>query len=260
MWRAQSGGLAVTRTSTRPHAGQDYRTTYTDLLHALNQPDCPVCRLVNQAVRQHVDVFLYEQLLVVERRDEIRAARGFCSIHGAMLVGGHGRMLGAATLHQDILNDVVRQIDRAMRPPMSALKRAFALGLRAMLHNVMRAVRPRRMCPLCEYERRQEGIVLRALVNDINDPALRSAFERSAGLCLPHLQMAVVLPDVPPGNQARLVELERAILAGLKAELDEYLSARNASYEGGAMGAEADAPLRAVRLVSGRVVHSDGRT
>jgi hypothetical protein len=115
------------------------------------------------------------------------------------------------------------------------------------------------MCPLCEYERRQEGVVLRALVSDINDPALRSAFERSAGLCLPHFQMAVALQDAPAGNQARLVEMERAILAGLKAELDEYLSKRNASYEAEPMGEEADAPLRAVRLVSGRVVHSDGR-
>jgi hypothetical protein len=249
----------MTRASTRRHAGQDYRTTYTDLLEALRQPDCAVCRLVNQAVRQHVDVFLYEQLLVVARRDEIRAARGFCSIHGAMLVGGHGRMLGAATLHQDIINDVARQIDRAMNAPLSALKRAFPIGLRAVLRNVMRAVRPRRMCPLCEYERRQEGVVLRALVNDINDPALRGAFERSAGLCLPHFQMALDLQDAPAGNQARLVELERAILASLKAELDEYLTKRNASYETERMGEEADAPLRAVRLVSGRVVHSDGR-
>ncbi len=249
----------MTRASTRPRAGQDYRTTYTDLLEALSQPDCAVCRLVNQAVRQHVDVFLYEQLLVIERRDEIRAARGFCSIHGAMLVGGHGRMLGAATLHQDIINDALRQIDRAMNAPTVRLKRIFPPALRAMLRNVARAVRPRRMCPLCEYERRQEGVILRALVNDINDPALRGAFERSAGLCLPHFQMAVNLPDAPAGNQARLVELERAILAGLKAELDEYLSRRNASYESEPMGAEADAPLRAVRLVSGRVVHSDGR-
>lgn len=249
----------MTRASARRQAGGDYRTTLTDLIEALGQPDCAVCRLVNQAVRQHVDVFLYEQMLVIERRDEIRAARGFCSIHAAMLVGGHGRMLGAATLHQDILNDVVRQIDRAMNAPASALKRAFPIGLRAMLRGVMQAVRPRRMCPLCEYERRQEGVTLRALINDINDPALREAFERSSGLCLPHFQMAVSLPDAPAGNQARLVELERAILAGLKAELDEYLSRRNASRSGEPMGAEADAPLRAARLVSGRVVHSDGR-
>ncbi|MGQ9903099.1 MAG: DUF6062 family protein [Anaerolineae bacterium] len=245
--------------ATRQRAGQDYRTTYTDLLQALGQPGCPVCHLVDEAVRQHIDVFLYEQLLVVERRDEIRAARGFCSIHGAMLVGGHGRMLGAAMLHQDIINDVVRQIDRAVAAPMSALKRVFPPGLRAVLRSVARAVRPRQTCPLCEYERRQEEIILRALVNDINNPAMRGAFERSNGLCLPHFYMALNLRDAPAANQAQLVELERAILASLKVELDEYLTKRNASYETEPMGKEADAPVRAVRLVSGRVAHSDGR-
>ncbi len=241
------------------HKTGRYRTTTTDLIEAFGQPDCAVCRLVNQAVRQYVDVFLYEQITVVERRAEIRAARGFCSIHGSMLVSGHGRLLGAATLQQDILNDVLREIDKAMTTPAASLRRALPMGLNAVLKAVYRAIRPRRMCPLCEYERRQEGVVLRVLVNDVNDPALRAAFERSAGLCLPHFQMALDLNDLSPAYRARLVELEQAILRQLKAELDEYLHKRNASYESQAMGDEADAPLRATRLVSGRVVHSDGR-
>ncbi|MCS7060112.1 MAG: DUF6062 family protein [Anaerolineae bacterium] len=244
--------------------GRDYRTTYTDLLQALTQPDCAVCRLVNQAVRQHVDVFLYEQLLVLERRAEIRAARGFCSIHSAMLIAGHGRMLGAATLYQDVLNDVMRQLEGAVRTVSpgaapSRLQRMFSIGWRGILRKVARIVRPQRACPLCEYERRQETVVLRALLNDIYDPILGAAFERSAGLCLPHFQMALLLPDVATDHQLRLVELERGILSTLKAELEAYIAKRNAGREAEPMGAEATAPARAGRLLAGRIVHSDGR-
>ncbi len=238
---------------------RDKSRTYFDLVESLGQPDCAVCRIVNQAVRQHVDIFLYEQITIVERRAEIRAARGFCSIHGAMLISGHGRVLGAATLQHDILNDVLRQMDRALATPAALVRRSLPFGLRGMLKAVAHAVRPRRICPLCEYERRQEGLVLRALVNEINDPAVRAAFERSAGLCLPHFQMAVGMHDLPAGLRLRLTELEQPILAKLKAELAEYMHKRNASYETAPMGEEADAPLRATRLVSGRVVHSDGR-
>jgi hypothetical protein len=150
-------------------------------------------------------------------------------------------------------------MDRALATPAALVRRSLPFGLRGMLKAVVQAVRPRRICSLCEYERRQEGLVLRALVNEINDPAVRAAFERSAGLCLPHFQMAVSMHDLPAGLRLRLTELEQPILAKLKTELAEYMHKRNASYETAPMGAEADAPLRATRLVSGRVVHSDGR-
>ena len=58
-----------------------------------------------------------------------------------------------------------------------------------------------------------------------------------------------------------LIEIETAILSKLKAEVDEFLHKSNASFgfTQADMGDEADAPLRALRIVSGRVIHTDGR-
>src|SRR5512133_870284 len=91
-----------------------YSRTYYDLLEALPQPDCVVCRMVDAAVRQYIDMFIYENITNLARREEIRLARGFCSAHTTMFMAGYGRLFSMATLEQDVLNDVLRQIDRAL--------------------------------------------------------------------------------------------------------------------------------------------------
>ena len=48
-------------------------------------------------------------------------------------------------------------------------------------------------------------------------------------------------------------------MAKLRDELHEYIARSNGSYGCEGMGDEADSPLRAVRMVSGRIVRHDGR-
>src|SRR5205085_4413350 len=97
---------------------------------------------------QRIDAFLYEQILVLERRAEIRAARGFCSVHGTMLTGV-GYMQGNAILQHDVLNDVLREISKVV-PDVAhpdANKRNFkqmAQGLFNRAGAVVNAIKPRR--------------------------------------------------------------------------------------------------------------------
>jgi hypothetical protein len=220
---------------------------YLDVLEALRQPDCPVCRLVDRDVRQYIDSFFYESITVVERRAEIRDARGFCSVHGSILAG-HSRVLGTAIIHQDVINDVLRGFP-AQNAQRSLIKTALSSGRDA----VARAIRPRRECVLCAHERHQERIVLEALISGMSDDALRAAFEASDGVCLPHLQSAMALRSPREDDLRRFVELERAALERLKGQLELFIHKRNASYEHQAMGEEASAPARATKIVSGRV-------
>lgn len=232
-------------------------SVYHELIAAMAHPGCPVCQMVDRAVRQYVDMFFYENITNVERRAEIRAARGYCSVHGALLAG-RSHMLGTAIIQHDVINDVLRELDRALPPtapdaPARAsqpLKALAAMPLRSALHS---AVKPKRMCPLCKYERDQEAMLLRLLINEIHDPAMHGAFERSSGLCLPHVQAMLQLRDVKRSEVRRVMQIERDILHRLKAELEQFLEKSNGSYAYEAMGAEADAPLRAVKIVSGRV-------
>ena len=115
------------------------------------------------------------------------------------------------------------------------------------------AIKPKRDCPLCGYERDRERNLLRALINEIHTPEMRAAFEHSSGLCLPHANAALQLRGVSADGLRLMMQIERDILQRLKAELDEYLVKSNGSYDYEGMGTEADAPARAVKLVSGRV-------
>jgi hypothetical protein len=226
--------------------------TYFDLLDALRQPDCAVCRLVGDAILHYIDIFIYENINNLARREEIRAAHAFCSIHTSMFMSGYGRLLSLATLQQDVLNNVLRQMDSVIASKPGMLKTLFQSAGRA-LHE---ALQPRRDCPLCDYERSQEKVMLGTLIQFIDDPALREAHEASVGLCLPHFYMALDMP----GPLEHIIRVEHAALQRLKQDVDAYVHKRNPAYEGEHMDAgEADAPSRAARILAGRIVHRDSR-
>jgi Family of unknown function (DUF6062) len=227
-------------------------TQYFDLRDALTQPSCPICRLVDSGVRQFVDGLFYESLTVVERRAEIREARGFCSAHSSV-ISGTTRVLGSAIIHRDVINDVLRGIPEANAP-----KGLFRQGVAAVTDAVVKAIKPRRECPLCEFERRQEKILLETLLRNLHEPELREAFERSAGLCLPHLQTVCGMRGIQDDNLRWLIETQRSILLNLRDQLDLFVHRYNGSYDFAQMGSEAEAPQRAVRTVSGRIVARRG--
>ncbi len=228
-------------------------SAYHELIEAMSQPGCPICRLVDRAVRQYVDVFFYENVTNVERRAEIREARGYCSVHGALLAG-HARMLSVAIIQHDVINDVLREVDRVLPQTHTHCRPLDHLIGMSMRRTVLDAVKPKRVCPLCEYERDQEGMLLHALANEIHDEVMHQAFARSSGLCLPHLEALLQLRDVDPHHLRLLLHIERDILKALKTDLEEYLAKSNGSYDYAGMGKEADSPLRAIKLVSGRVL------
>ncbi len=219
----------------------------SDLIETMATPGCAVCRLVDRDVRQYIDSFFYESITVVERRTEIRAARGFCSVHGSILAG-HSRTLGTAIIHHDVINDILRGF-----PPGTKRGGALRIALSNAREAAARALKPRRECVLCEHERHQERILLEALVNGLPDEKIRSAFERSGGLCIPHLQAALQLRHIRADNLRLLIDMERRMLGTLRDELDTFIHKSNGSYEFVAMGAESDSPARATKLVSGRV-------
>ena len=233
-----------------------YSRTYFDLLEALRQPDCAICRLVGDALTQYIDMFIYENINNIARREEIRAGRGFCSVHTTAFMSGYGRLLSLATLEQDVLNDVLRQIDQALGAP-NALGKSGLLGslFQPAAKPIRAAIQPRGNCPLCDYERSQEIVMLGTLIQFIDDAEMQAAFERSAGLCLPHYYVALGLP----GKLDRIVAVEQAMLKQLKHDVDEYVHKRNPMYADEQMGEESDAPSRAAKVISGRIVHTDGR-
>jgi hypothetical protein len=240
--------------------GTDYSRTYYEMLEALPQPDCVVCRLVDEALQQHIDMFVYENITNLARREEIRLAHGYCSVHTTVFMNGYGRLLSLATIEQDILANVLRRINHATSNPA---KGGSLLG--ELLHTMSNAIRgallPSRPCPLCEYERSQEKVILGTLVQYIDDPAMAAAFDKASLLCLPHYYVALGLRGIPglAGKLDKIITRQQQGLLQLKADVDEYVRKRNTLHQDEEMTRELDAPTRAARIIGGRIVHTDGR-
>ena len=224
-----------------------------DLTEAFRQPDCPVCRLIERDVQQYIDGFFYESITVVERRAEIRSARGFCPPHGAILAG-HSRALGTAIMHHDVLNDVLRgfpgeeQEKQQQATPVRALQRVFT----PLKRRVVLALQPKHECVLCRHERHQERVVLEVLLDGMRSETMRSEFTHSSGLCLPHLQAALEIRNARAESARALIEAQGEIIRRLRDQLALFIHKNNGSYESSTIGDEARAPARATRMVSGR--------
>jgi Family of unknown function (DUF6062) len=238
--------------------------TYFDLLEALRQPDCAVCRLINNSLLTYIDMFIYENINNIARRAEIRTSRGFCSIHTNAFMAGYGRLLSLATLEQDVLNDVLRQINLVLDTkstvgkPVRGLTRkpgALKAFFRSAPQSIREVIKPQRECPLCEYEHSQEKVMLGTLLQFIDDAEMSTAWQASEGLCLPHYYMALGMP----GKHDPIIVVEQRVLKEVKHQIDEYVHKRHPEYGDEEMGIEAGSPPRAAKLLSGRIVHKDGR-
>ena len=234
---------------------EKYSRTYFDLIEAFKQPDCAVCRLIDDAVYQYIDIFIYENITNVARRQEIREARLFCSLHTTKFMSGYGRLISLATLEQDVLNDVLRSASRVLANPLPKHWRVTGF-LRGASRALRRVIRPTRNCTLCDYEHSMERVMLGTLIQFIDEPDIRASFEGSAGLCMPHYYMGLGMS----GRHERIITVQQAVMTRVKADIDEYVRKRNPLYRDQDMNEdEAAAPTRAAKLISGRIVHSDGR-
>ena len=88
--------------------------TRDELLAAMRQGACPLCVLVERIERRAVDHFLYDQVNDIGRRDALRASRGLCLEHTAMLAEGRSA-LGVAILSRDILRAMTGELEAAGR-------------------------------------------------------------------------------------------------------------------------------------------------
>ncbi len=236
--------------------------TYNELLRALtprenlHQQVCPICLLVQKALRDYLEDLIGSFGVDRGARAEMRAARGFCSEHAQQLRDMVGVGLGVALIHWDIIETVLEETEGDRR----ALTGARPRGLLALpgrwrwpdqvAARIAAALAPRRACLGCQHQASVEKVYLVALLHYIGDPALAAALEVSPGLCLPHLRQALALP-ADRRALARLLEIETACLRRLNAELQVLARRLDHHQRGETIGDERDAWLRSLDQVSG---------
>ncbi len=195
----------------------DRHINYFELQKACGKEGCPVCRIVSERADRYIDNMLFEHISDRPFRASFRAAGGFCDFHARGLASFRDG-LAVAILGKDILEDRV-----------AALKRG-------------KAYKPKGQCPVCVERGRIEREYLGLLV-EVADASsdtsseeavlhaeLRTLFEASDGLCVPHYEVML----------ASFKKVPRWIRAFQEKKFDELMGRTAAFIEFSAYGRQGD--------------------
>lgn len=228
----------------------DRTRTYYDLLEALTEQGCPVCRICLAAVHRYIGAINYESVGDPGIREHLRASLGFCNVHAHQWLA-QAHILGTAQIYADVLTQTLSEL-RAL--PFRS--QTFMAGVSALLGSQTiegsdrGALAPRGQCPVCRVLAETEEMVIRTLLATIAETASREAYAGSTGLCLPHLRQALAqttgevafaaLRDVAVAQEERLL-----------AQLREVTRKSDYRFMNEPAGAERGAAARAVQHVTG---------
>jgi len=221
----------------------DEHTIYHNLLEAMGEAGCPICRLSERAVESYLDHLLYADVNSIERRADIRSARGFCADHAHSLLA-IGRALGIAIIYKDVIDNVLRVLPVSTEPDSDSLtgrRRSGRLAAERLL--------PSQPCPACSYHLIMQGVYIGGFVKHLDNHDFRDRVLGSEGLCLSHLQIAL---DEPMDGRRRqfLVIQQVDRWQKLSEELGEYIRKNDYRFRSEGFGEESDAWQRALTSIS----------
>ena len=229
---------------------------YQKLLEAFAQPGCALCRLGNDAADRYLDATLWELVNDFKLRAELNQARGYCQIHGWMLVRSGGA-IGTTILMQGVTKTL---LDVLAGSPLTAMPNSTWQSLlrsldsrrpQAATANLVSELSPQAPCPVCVQVAEVERLAIASLLAHLTGrDALVDAYTTSAGLCLPHFRQT--LAAAPAGTALEtLLTAKQAIWQQLHAELTEFIRKNDYNVKEETYGAEEDAWLRALAAVCG---------
>jgi hypothetical protein len=189
-------------------------------LDALRQPGCPLCRLAAEASERWLRSLFHEQVTDAETRLLLRRQGAFCARHTEQALRT-GDPLGSSIIYGDLARCALEIFPAKWSP----------------------------RCPLCEQEEEVVGAMRNTLLDHIEEADVRSTYEGSDGLCLPHLHGMV-----PRGRDPRvdvLLAIERGKVAALSRECEGFVAKSHYDHPGELTRGEATAWRRAARKLGG---------
>jgi len=203
--------------------------------------------LVERAERKAIDHFLYDQVNDIPRRDALRASRGLCLPHTAMLAEGRSA-LGVAILSRDILRAMTAELEASGDGKAGLLMNLLggASGSGAQLAS---RIEPQAGCPMCAERPRLETPLIAGLLHNLRDTEFAAAFDASGGLCRVHLANTLRAANAVAARD--LAARQAAIWRRMEASLDEFIRKHDYRFQGEAFEDERDVWRRALQATSG---------
>ncbi len=227
--------------------------SFLALRDAFSQPGCAVCQLVIKSSERLLGSLFHEYVTDAATRAWLQAANGFCNWHAWLAMRMPDTESGLGMIYETILEVILKRFRECERLLAGG---APANGLIEKLFHGERDHTPRLLeqtgeCQICFHAAESEDLYLNELLTWFDDEEMRTAFDQSFGLCLPHLDLTISRYRTHE-NLPRLVEAERLKCESLFAELGEFVRKLDYQYAGEPRGAEQDSWHRAVELCAGK--------
>ncbi len=223
---------------------KEKHTPFFEVLEALrSSTSCGICDLAERSAKRHLDSLLYESVNDQSIRDGLRRANGFCRRHSEMLLS-FGDSLGTAIIYRDHVKDILEKLRRQGAGKSTTLMKILP---ELPFGKTGERAEPE-ICPECQVEKDSARLHLSVLLNWLDDEDMRKAIENGDGLCSKHLFMALSSTEDSDGKE-KLVQLHSAKFETLLFELSELIRKNDYLARGEKIGNEADAWIRAVKLI-----------
>ena len=212
---------------------------YHELLDALADEGCAICRLARKASDRYINALLYEGVVDVDLRQKLRDARGPCYVHAWRMAGRRGAVLGTAIVYRDVINTLAKELE--------APEKRSLLGGKNSLAQRLAATAP---CPACSLEQDAVRRAIKTLLKHVSDADVAESYVAAGGLCLPHFTAS--LAHASGAASQSLADWQAAAFRRLRDELDELIRKHDYRFSGEAITEqEAVAWTRAVAAAVG---------
>lgn len=214
---------------------------YFDLIDAMAEPNCPVCRLLKRDASKLLTTLLYESVTQPETHAIFRQSFGLCNVHGWQMAE-QGNVMSIAVLYSAVVDETLKQT----KNPANVSQRLRGMFNRTPQSDLSNAVTPDGDCPVCKRLDENQERYISVFVDKLTDERMMIAFESSDGLCLSHFRQIVAL-----NSTEVFVEMQRKKWQSVYDDMQEFIRKYDPTKADSAIGAEGDSWLRAIRQMVG---------
>jgi len=192
---------------------------YHELLDALADEGCAICRLARKASDRYINALLYEGVVDVDLRQKLRDARGPCYVHAWRMAGRRGAVLGTAIVYRDVINTLAKELE--------APEKRSLLGGKNSVAQRLAATKP---CPACSLEQDAVCRAIKTLLKHVNDSDVAESYVAAGGLCLPHF--TETLTHASGAASQSLADWQASAFRRLRDQLDELIRKHDYRFSG----------------------------